>query len=65
MFLLLATNEIHGVALIAILTEYKLGISAKYPQDKLIILADEALLAFDLKDTVEWLRSLETIANIL
>jgi len=43
----LSTSERVSVALIAILTGYKLGISAKYPQDRLIILADEALLAFD------------------
>jgi len=43
----LSTSERVSVALIAILTGYKLGILARYPQSKLIVLADEALLAFD------------------
>jgi len=43
----LSTSERTGVALIAILTGYKLGILSRYPQGKLIVLADEALLAFD------------------
>jgi len=44
---LLSTSERVSVALIAILTGYKLGMLAKYPPNKLIVLADEALLAFD------------------
>jgi len=44
---LLSTGERVSVALIAILTGYKLGMLAKYPPNKIIVLADEALLAFD------------------
>jgi len=43
----LSTSERVGIALIAILTGYKLDILARYPQSKLMVLADEALLAFD------------------
>ena len=43
----LSTSERMSIALITILTGYKLGILARYPQSKLIVLADEALLAFD------------------
>lgn len=44
---LLSTSERVSVALIAILTGYKLGMLAKHPPGRLIVLADEALLAFD------------------
>ncbi len=43
----LSTSERISVAIIAILTGYKLGISAGYPPTKVVVLADEALLAFD------------------
>ncbi len=43
----LSTSERISIALVAILTGYKVGILAKYPQNKVVVLADEALLAFD------------------
>ncbi len=56
----LSTSERISIALIAILTGYKLGVTAKYPQNKVVVLADEALLAFDperYNKVVEELRS--------
>ena len=43
----LSTSERVCVALTAVLIGYKLGMAAGYPQDRLMVLADEALLAFD------------------
>lgn len=43
----LSTSERMSIALVAILTGYKLGIASGYPYEKRIILADEALLSFD------------------
>jgi len=42
----LSTSERISIAIIAVLTGFKLGLIA-YPQDKTLILADEALVAFD------------------
>lgn len=43
----LSTSEKVSVALTAVLAGYKLGIAEGYPQERTVILADEALLAFD------------------
>ncbi len=43
----LSTGERVSVAITAVLTGYKLGITQGYPASKILILADEALLAFD------------------
>jgi len=43
----LSTSERISVAITAVLTGYRLGITQSYPEDKILVLADEALLAFD------------------
>ncbi len=43
----LSTSERISVAITAVLTGYRLGITRGYPADRILILADEALLAFD------------------
>jgi len=43
----LSTSERITVATVLILTAYKLGITREYSPDKILIIADEAMLAFD------------------
>lgn len=45
----LSTSERLSVALTAVLTGYEVGIVKDYPADRIIVLADEGLLAFDLE----------------
>ncbi|MEM1731533.1 MAG: AAA family ATPase [Ignisphaera sp.] len=43
----LSTSERITVAVVLVLTAYKLGITKEYTPDKILIIADEAMLAFD------------------
>ncbi|MEM4913141.1 MAG: AAA family ATPase [Desulfurococcaceae archaeon] len=43
----LSTSERITIAVVLVLTAYKLGITREYSPDKILIIADEAMLAFD------------------
>ncbi|MEM1510454.1 MAG: hypothetical protein QW290_08035 [Sulfolobales archaeon] len=43
----LSTSERISIAVILVLTGYRLGIVKEYPPEKVLIMADEAMLAFD------------------